>query len=178
MRIGEYKLKRRYTIAQIIVDIASLAALAYLGMIIWACAVDTEKLKELNKTDADMSMFDWKPLLIWAVVGVLIFGVSFFLIFRRKKLPKHYTVNENNAAKYCNIVDTCISCVRLMLIISLWEICYLHMSAILMRTISFSPQLILDALIIVCIIIFTRMRLRAISDAEQERKVKREIVED
>lgn len=181
MKIGEYKIKRRYSIAQIIVDITSLAALAYLGLIIWACAADTEKLKDLNKTNADMSMFDWKPLLIWAVVGVVIFGVSFFLIFRKKKLPKNYTVNENNAAKYCNIIDTCICCVRLVLIISLWEICYLHMSAILMRNISFSPQLVIDALIIVCIIIFTRMRVRAVSDAERERAAsekKREIVEN
>ena len=183
MKVGEYSFKRRYTAAQIVVDIVSLGALAYIGYIIYLCALDIDKLKSLNRTDADMSMFDWKPLLIWAAAGAAIFAVSFVLILRNKKKPENLCITENNAVRYCNIIDTCISCVRLVLLIALGEVCYLHLSAIMMRTVSFSAQLIIDALIIVCIIIFTKMRLSALSDSEQERlqnedKKEKYIVED
>lgn len=182
MKVGEYSFRRRYTAAQIIVDIASLAALAYVGYVIYICAVDIENLKAMNRTDADLSMFDWKPLLIWAGIGVIIFAASYFLIFRNKKMPKKLFINENNAVKYCNIVDICIALVRLMLLIALGEICYLHLAAIMLRTVGFSTQLLIDALIIVCIIILTKIRLSAVSDTEQEKaeseKEKKYIVED
>ncbi len=182
MKVGEYSFRRRYTAVQLIVDIASLAALAYIGYVIYICAVDIDNLKAMNHTEADLSMFDWKPLLIWAVVGVIIFAASFFLIFRNKKKPEKLYINENNAAKYSNIIDVCISLVRLMLLIALGEICYLHLAAIMLRSVGFSTQLLIDALIIVCIIILTRIRLSAISETEQEKaeseKEKKYIVED
>ena len=181
MKVGDIKFKRRYSAAQIVVDIASVGALVYLGYIIYACALDIERLKSLNRTDADMSMFDWRPLIIWAAVGVLIFGFSFVLIFRNKKMPKKLCVTENNASKYCNILDTGVSCVRLILILLVGEICYLHGAAIRMADVGFSMQLVIMPLIIVCIIILTRMRLEAVSETERNRpdkEKKREIIED
>ena len=182
MKLGEFSFKRRYSAAQIVVDIASAAALVYLGYIIYACAVDIDRLKSLNKTEADMSMFDWRPLIVWAVLGVAVFAVSFVLILRRKKMPENLCITQDNAVKYCNIVDTGISCVRLMLIILISEICYLHGAAIRMANVGFSMQLIIDPLIIVCVIILTKMRLNAISEAEKEKldkqRTKREIIED
>lgn len=182
MKLGEFSFKRRYSAAQIVVDIASAAALVYLGYIIYACAVDIDRLKSLNKTEADMSMFDWRPLIVWAVLGVAVFAVSFVLILRRKKMPENLCITQNNAVKYCNIIDTGISCVRLMLIILISEICYLHGAAIRMANVGFSMQLIIDPLIIVCVIILTKMRLNAISEAEKEKldkqRNKREIIED
>ncbi len=179
-RVGEFSFRRKYTAVQIVIDIASLAALVYIGYIIYLCALDIDKLKSVNKTNADMSMFMWEPLLIWAAVGILIFAASFYLIFRKKKKPEKYYINKHNVVKYCNIIDTCIACIRLVLIISLWEVCYLHMCVIMMREITFSPQLLMDALIIVCIILLTRIRLRSISDTEEtdETEKKKEIVQD
>ncbi len=181
-RVGEFSFRRKYSAIQIVIDVASLAALVYIGFIIYNCAVDIEKLKSLNRTDADMSMFVWQPLLIWAGVGIGVFALSFFLIFRKKKKPQKYRITKNNVVKYCNIVDTCIACIRLVIIISLWEFCYLHLAAIMMIKTSFSPQLIIDAAIIVCILIITRMRLNAISDTEQENQDKpenrKEIIQD
>ncbi|MBR5088426.1 MAG: hypothetical protein IK093_03275 [Ruminiclostridium sp.] len=182
MKVGDISIRRRYSAAQLVVDIVSLAALVYLGYIIYACATDIERLKSLNRTDADMSMFDWRPLIIWAVVAVAVFAASFLLIFRNKKQPKKLFITENNAVKYCNIIDTGVSCVRLMMILLISEVCYIHGGAIRMANVGFSMQLVIDPLIIVCIIILTRMRLTAISDVERERSqketVKREIVED
>ncbi len=181
MKVGEIKFRRRYSAAQIVVDIASVGALVYLGYIIYACALDIERLKSLNRTNADMSMFDWRPLIIWAAVGILIFALSLILIFRNKKMPKKLCVTENNAAKYCNILDTGVSCVRLILILLDAEICYLHGAAIRMTGEGFSMQLVIMPIIIVGIVILTKMRLEAISETEKNREQKpqkREIIED
>lgn len=181
MKVGEIKFRRRYSAAQIVVDIASVGALVYLGYIIYACALDIERLKSLNRTNADMSMFDWRPLIIWAAVGIIIFALSLFLIFRNKKMPKKLCVTENNAAKYCNILDTGVSCVRLILILLDAEICYLHGAAIRMTGEGFSMQLVIMPIIIVGIVILTKMRLEAISETEKNREQKpqkREIIED
>lgn len=182
MKVGDIKFKRRYSAAQIIVDIASVGALVYLGYIIYACALDIERLKSLNRTDKDMTMFDWRPLLIWAVLAAAIFIISFVIIIRKKKQPKKLTVTENNAARYCNIIDTAVSCLRLMLIILISEICYIHGAAIRMANIDFSMQLVIDPLIMICIILLTKMRLDALSETENEKiaseNKKREIVED
>ena len=181
MKLGGYTFKRRYSLAQILVDIASAGAIVYIAFIIYACADDIERIKSLNRTDADMSVFDWRPLIIWIAAAILIFCFSFFLIFRKKKLPKKLTINEHNAVKYCNIIDTCISCVRLVTLLTISELCYLHSAAIRMFDPGFPTQLLLDVLIAAGIIIFTRMRLTAISDAEEEREEKdkkRTIIED
>jgi hypothetical protein len=181
MKVGDIQFRRRYSAAQIVVDIVSVGALIYLGYIIYACALDIERLKSLNRTNADMSMFDWRPLIIWAAVGVLIFVFSFILIFRNKKMPKKLCVTENNAAKYCNILDTGVSCVRLILILLVGEICYLHGAAIRMANVGFSMQLVIMPLITVGIVILTKMRLEAISETEKNREQapkKREIIED
>ena len=182
MKVGEISFKRRYSAAQIFVDLVSVAALVYLGYIIYACAVDIDRLKSLNRTDADMSMFNWKPLIVWAAAAVAVTAFSFVLIFRSKKQPKNLCVTQNNAAKYCNILDTGISCVRLMLILLISEICYIHGAAIRMANIDFSMQLVIDPIIIICIIILTKVRLEAVSDAEREnaekQSKKREIIED
>ncbi|MBQ9483471.1 MAG: hypothetical protein IJU82_04700 [Ruminiclostridium sp.] len=181
MKVGDIQFRRRYSAAQIVVDIVSVGALIYLGYIIYACALDIERLKSLNRTNADMSMFDWRPLIIWAAVGVLIFVFSFILIFRNKKMPKKLCVTENNAAKYCNILDTGVSCVRLILILLVGEICYLHGAAIRMANVGFSMQLVIMPLITVGIVILTKMRLEAISETEKHREQapkKREIIED
>ena len=181
MKVGEITFRRRYSAAQIVVDLASVAGLVYLAYIIYACALDIERLKSLNRTDADMSMFDWKPLIIWAVLGLAVFAVSFVLIFRNKKIPEKLCITQNNAAKYCNIIDTGISCVRLLMILFISEICYLHGAAIRMANVGFSMQLVIMPVIMICVIILTKMRLEAISDTERDNMQenrKKEIIED
>lgn len=170
MKVGDIKFRRRYSAAQIVVDLASVVAMVYLGYIIYACAIDIERLKSLNRTDADMSMFDWRPLIVWAFLGVGVFVFSFILIFRNKKMPKKLYITEHNASKYCNILDTGVSCVRLMLILMISEICYLHGAAIRMANEGFSIQIVIMLMIIVCVIILTKMRLNAISDTERDRE--------
>ncbi|MGN0579185.1 MAG: hypothetical protein ACI4J4_11250 [Ruminiclostridium sp.] len=182
MKIGELKFKRRYSAAQVIVDIFSLAALLYLCYTVYVCSMDISRLNALNQTNSDLSFMDWKPLIIWIVAAVVVCGVSVFLLFKSRKKPKKLFINENNVVKYCNIIDTCISCLRLLILLALCEGCYLHMAAILMRNAGFSVQLLCDLAIAVFVVLFTRLRLEAISDTErekaEEKEKKKTIVED
>ena len=181
MRIGEYSFKRRYSAAQILVDIFSAAALGYTVFVIFACIADIDRIKQLNRTDADMSIFDWHPLIIWPCVGAVIVAVSFFLIFRKKKKPKKLYINKNNVRKYCNIIDTCIALIRLMLLIAVCELSNLHYFSIIMWEQGISVQLIFDALIIVGILVITRMRLISVSDTEREKdsgEKSRQLIQD
>lgn len=170
MKLGEMKLKRRYTVPQIIVDIASIGALAYICFIVYTCYHDINSLNMNNYAGVDLSAFDWKPLILWIALGVLVCVLSVILIFRKKKLPKKLCINENNGVKYCNTIDTAISCIRLILLLALSEGCYLHMAAIFMRNPGFSVQLLCDVCFILVILWFTKMRLEALSEAELQKK--------
>lgn len=170
MKLGDMTLKRRYTVPQIIVDVASLGALAYICFIVAACYQDINSLKMNNYAGADLSAIDWKPLILWIVLGVAVCVASVILIFRKKKLPKKLCINENNGVKYCNTIDTSISCIRFILLLSFGEGCYLHMAGIFMRDPGFSVQLVCDIGFIACILWFTKMRVEALSENELEKE--------
>lgn len=181
MKIGKFEIKKKYTVPQILVDVFSAAVLAYIGFMIYACAIEVGQIKDSNLTGIDLSFLNWEPLLVWIVISVIVTGISVFLILKNKKLPKKYYIDETNVIKYANIVDTAISCVRLVILLALSEVCYLHYASILMRKSGFPVQLICDLVLAVIVLVFTRMRLESISDTAKEKAEetnKREIVID
>lgn len=181
MKLGNMKVKRRYSLIWLLVDLFSVAALLYIGLIVYTCASDIEELNRLNRTDTSLSFLRWEPLLLWVILGAVVWIVSLLLIFLPRKKPKRLYVNEKNAVKLCNALDTAIACVRLMLLHALSEGCYLHMSAILRRFSLDLVQLLCDAGIIALILWFTWIRLRGISEsarAEDEEKEERRITMD
>ena len=180
MKIGVYKFKRRYTAAQVIVDIMSAAAVVMQVFIIIWHIQQAADLDRMNHTDVVLHL-EWYPLLIWLILSVAVFGVSIFLIVRKKKQPQKYTVTKNNVVKYCNIIDTCISCVRFMILVMLADISATH-SFLIFGIFEFPTISVLSLLIIAGIFILTRFRLEAISEVEKENgeetENKRSIVED
>ncbi len=181
MKLGNIIVKRRYSFIQILVDLFSAAALLYIGFIVYSCALDIEELKRLNHTETSLDFLRWQPLVIWVIAGVVLWVLSLLALLLPRKQPKRFFVSAKNAVKFCNAVDVCISCVRLIALLALSELCYLHMQAILQRTPEFSVQLVCDAVIIVLLIWFTRIRLTGISEnARNEEKENKEhrIIED
>ncbi len=167
MKLGDYKFKRRYTLAQIIIDIASLAAFASICYIVYVCAMDIEQMKSYNVTDTSLDFLDWKPLIVWCVAGAVIIAVSFLLLFLPRKMPQKLVITEKYAPKYCNIIDACISCLRLILLIAVSEMCYIHMRSIMLLETELSVQLLLCAVIAALIIWFTAVRLTSLSEVAQ-----------
>lgn len=181
MKIGVYKFRRRYSAAQVIVDIVSAGALILQVFVITAHIEWMNYLDRMNRTDKVLYN-EWYPLLIWAVLAVLVFGFSFFLILKKKKEPVRYNISKNNVVKYCNIIDTCISCVRLMILIILFDISSTHSYLILFEEFQFPSISLVSVLIIIAVLVLTKFRLEAISDVEQERQEREEkkktIIED
>ncbi len=181
MKLGNYQFKRRYTLIQIIVDIASLGVLAYIFFIAYVCSVDIEQMKSLNATDTSLEFLDWKPLIIWCVLGIIITVISLLLLILPRKMPKNLTVTEKYAPKYCNIIDACISCLRFILLLFVSELCYLHMKSIMLAEAEFSVQLLLYAVIAALLVWFTAVRLTSLSEVaknESETEKPRKIIEN
>ncbi len=178
MKLGEYTIKRRYPLIQILVDIASVAALAYIGLIIYNAAMDIEQLNALNYTETSLDFIKWQPLLIWAAAGMIVWAISLIALFKPRKAPVKLKIDQKSGKKYCNIIDCCICCVRLIVLLMLGEGCYLHMCAIFHREISFSLQLIIDAVIIALLILFTRTRLQSLYESQKDDEPQRTITED
>lgn len=181
MKFGSFEFKRRYSLAQIVVDIASVGALLYIFFIVYVCAMDIETTKSLNSTDVNLDFMNWKPLIIWCVLGVIFFALSVVMIVLPRKIPKKLTVNEANAPKYCNIIDTCISCLRFVILLAISELCYIHMRTIMLQEVSISIQLILDIIIGVLIIWFTAVRIDSVNQvalSENSEKKTHQIIEN
>lgn len=181
MKLGNITFKRHYSLVWFLVDLFSAAALLYIGFIVYSCALDIEQVNRLNRTEANLDFLHWEPLLLWVGLGAVVWIVSLLMIFRPRKAPKKYFVNEKNAVRFCGAVDIGISCVRLLVLLALSEGCYLHMTMILQRFAFDFATLIVDLVTIVALIAFTRIRLRTISEsakAEEEEQKERRIVEN
>lgn len=178
MKLGEYTIKRRYPLIQILVDIASVIALMYIGLLIYNTAMDIERLNAMNYTEISLDFIKWQPLLIWAAAGVIVWAVSLIALFKPRKAPEKLKIDPKSGKKYCNIIDCCICCVRLMVLLMLCEGCYLHMCAVLQRESSFSIQLIIDAVIIALLIVFTRIRLQSLYESQKDDEPQKTIIED
>lgn len=181
MKLGEFTFKRKYSLAQIIVDIASAIALLYIFFIVYVCATDIETAKSLNSTDASLDFLKWQPLIIWCVLGVAIWTASVVLMICPRKLPKRLVVTEKYVQKYCNIIDTCISCMRLIILLSVSEFCYMHMCHVMLQSVTFPIQVVLQVIIAALLLWFTALRLESISQAaaaEAEEGKKRVIIEN
>ncbi len=181
MKLGNYVFKRRYTLAQILIDIASVAALLFTCYIVYVCAMDIEQMKLYNATEESLDFLNWKPLISWCIVGLLLYVFSVVLLLLPRKNPKNLIVTEKYAPKYCNIIDACISCVRLILLLVVSELCYIHMRSIMLMEAEFSVQLILYAIIIALLIWFTAVRLNSLSEvaaSEQQNEKTHRIIEN
>lgn len=181
MKIGEYSFKRKYTLAQIIIDVVSAVALLGFALIISAHIQWAEWFDKNNRTDVVLHK-EWYPLLIWIAAGIAVAGISVFLILKNKKMPKKLHITENNVVRYCSAIDAGIGCVRLMLLIILWNICSIHSDFILWGQSDVNYYMfVVGALIIAGIIVLTMMRVNSLSESEEEaekEKHKKYIVED
>lgn len=181
MKIGGLKIKRRYSIAQIVVDIVSVLVLLLIFYTVFVCANDIEQIKEINETGDKLDFLQWQPLIIWCIVGVFVWIASILALVLPRKMPKKHTITENFIPKYCNIIDTCISCLRFVMLLAVFEICYLHMQAIMMQETGLSVQLVLDVVIAALIIWFTAVRIDSLSQvasSESEEKKEHKIIEN
>lgn len=182
MKIGEYKVKRNYSIPQMVLDVFSVMILV---VIVQCFVAFTEEIAYYNSilnrrieeetVITDMTL-TWLPAIIWLICAVAVIAVSLFFQYRKKKLPKKYVINAENVQKYNDIYQTAVSCIRIIALLAVFEFLYLHSQFILGFTEWFSLQIILDILLIIIIVQFSKHRVRAIQPKVEEEE--RTIIQD
>lgn len=173
MKIGEYKFKRKYSAARIIVDIASIAFIVVIVVNTFSLINQIEYTNSyLNRTDIEYELMSWKPLIIWIVAAGLLTVGSVIYTYVHKKLPKRYVVDETNVRKYCDIIDTAVSCIRLIALFAVFELeCIHYENLAYIRQSWVSVSLLCDVFFILVLWRFTVHRLRGVSIKPEEREL-------
>ncbi len=174
MRIGDIKVKRNYQIAQMVLDaVAVIIFIVIIQCILSFGAFIDDKNKLIhgvNNEIADLVVWQWNLIWIFVAAGVII--ISLFMIYRPRKKPKKYIVNEENAQKYSDIVITAITCVRIPVLLAVFEGMCIH-QAIMIGNFNgiFSLQIPLDILVTVIIVRFSIHRVKAIQPKKDDKKI-------
>lgn len=165
MKVGTIKVKRNYQIAQMVLD----AAAVIIYIVIVRCVISfgeyiTYQNSIIIKSNSEItSLVEWRWNIIWIVLGALVIAASLLMIYLPKKMPKKYKVNEDNAQRYSDIVITAITCIRVPVLLAVFEGMYIHQAYMMMQKDElFSIQIPLDILLIIIIIRFSLHRIKAI----------------
>lgn len=174
MKVGEFKVKRNYLIAQMVLDAVALIIIFVIGKCIFSFGQFIEQQNKLihNSNSQVTGLVVWQWNIIWLVIAAAVAAVSLFMIYLPRKMPKKYIVNNENAQKYSDIVITAITCVRIPALLAVFEGMCIHQS-IMMRNYDgiFTLQIPMDILVSIIIIRFSIRRVKAIQPKKEEKKI-------
>lgn len=163
MKIGTIKVKRHYQIAQMVLD----AVAVVIFVVIVQCVLSFGTY--LLNTN---SFVEWMLNIIWIVIASLVIVVSLLMIYLPRKMPKKYIVNSDNAQKYSDIIITAITCVRIPVLLAVFEGMYICQS--LMSGVTdgvFTLRIPLDILFSLIIIRFSMHRVRIIQPKLEDKNI-------
>ena len=163
MKIGTIKVKRHYHIAQMVLD----AVAVVIFVVIVKCVLS------FGTYLSNMGSFvDWMWNLIWIVIAALVIVVSLLMIYLPRKMPKKYIVNNDNAQKYSDIVITAITCIRIPILLAVFEGMYICQSLLSGVTDGvFTLRIPLDILFSLIIIRFSIHRVRIIQPKPEDKSI-------
>jgi uncharacterized membrane protein len=164
------KPKRNYQFVQILLDFFALAQL----YLIVACIVDVfEQLQYFNKmaqTINEQFNINPLPIIVWGVLAGLVFTATIItpLIYKNKT-----KLNQ----KQFDIWVYAVYLIRVLLLLIIFYLLDTHFNILIKEATNiFSVQILLSVVLIVIIIRFTQIRIRAAQPKTEEKT--REIVED
>lgn len=174
MKIGTIKVKRNYQIAQMVLD--AVALLIFVALV--QCVMSfgdyiTEQNNRILSVNSEVQgLVVWQWNIIWIVIAAAVIIYSLFLIYYPRKMPKKYIVNRENAQKYSDIVITAISCVRIPVLLAVFEGMCMHQSIMISNTSNiFTLQIPLDILLAVIIVRFSIHRIKAIQPKIEKQEI-------
>ena len=174
MKIGTIKVKRNYQIAQMVLD----AVAVIIFIVIVRCVLSfgtfiTDMNNNILKYNPDIvGLVDWRGNIIWIVIAAIVVAVSLLMIYLPRKAPKKYIVNEDNAQKYSDIMITAITCVRIPVLLAVFEGMCIHQSILTGITDGiFTLQIPLDILLALIIIRFSVHRLKLTQPKPEEKEI-------
>ena len=173
MKIGTIKVKRNYQIAQMVIDaVAVIIFVVIVQCVLSFGAYISEMNENILKVNSDVTgLVVWQWNIIWIVIAALVIIASLLMIYLPRKMPKKYIVNKDNAQKYSDIVITAITCVRIPVLLAVFEGMCIHQSIMTGVTDGIiTLQIPLDILLAVIIIRFSIHRIR-ITQPKPEEKI-------
>lgn len=173
MKVGEFKVKRNYQIAQMVVDALAVIITIVIVRGVFSFKSEIEWINNmLLKGNGDLSgLVVWQWNLIWIVVAAAVIAISLVMIYKPMKLPKKYIVNRENAQKYSDIVITAITCIRIPVLLAVFEGMCIHQSIMKSQYNVFTMQIPLDILLTVIIIRFSIHRVKAIQPKKEDKEI-------
>ena len=174
MKVGEYKVKRNYLIAQMVLDAVAVIIMIVICRCVFSFGDFIESQNKLihNSNNEVTGLVVWQWNITWIVIAAVVVLASLLMIYLPRKLPKKYIVNESNAQKYSDIVITAITCVRIPALLAVFEGMCIHQS-VMVRNFEgiISLQIPLDILLAVIIIRFSIHRVIIIQPEKEEKKI-------
>lgn len=173
MKVGAFKVKRNYQIAQMVLDAVAVIITIVIVNSVFAFGdfIDSKNALIKGSNDEVSGLVVWQWNLIWIFVAVAVIVVSLVMIYKPRKMPKKYIVNENNAQKYSDIIITAITCVRIPVLLAVFEGMCIHQSVMVRQYNVFTLQIPLDILLSIIIIRFSIHRVRAIQPKKEDKEI-------
>ncbi len=175
MKIGNFKVRRHYQIAQMVLDVvAVIIFVAIVRCVMSFGAYIDEQNRLIHSANSEIEgLIVWQWNIIWIVIAALVIAVSLLMIYLPRKMPKKYVITKETAQKYSDIVITAITCVRVPVLLAVFEGMCIHQSVMLGNTEGiFTLQIPLDILLSVIIIRFSIHRVRILQPKPQKREIK------
>ncbi len=175
MRIGDFKVKRHYQISQMVLDVvAVIIFVAIVRCVLSFGAYIDEQNRLIHSANSEIEgLIVWQWNIIWIVIAALVIAVSLLMIYLPRKMPKKYVITKETIQKYSDIVITAITCVRIPVLLAVFEGMCIHQSVMLGNTEGiFTLQIPLDILLSVIIIRFSLHRVRILQPKPQKREIK------
>lgn len=170
LKLGKIKIKRNYTIMQMVLDAVSAVFLVFFWQVNYNFY--TTIIKH-NETYPNMAIDKtvWIPTFIWGILAVIFTVMTVLYTFKNRRIPKKYSINEENAQKYVDIINTTVYCLRIIFYLMMFECMYIHQEMFVFSSGEslFSVQLLCDVVIVLLLIKFTAYRVHCIEPKEKEK---------
>lgn len=174
MRIGDFKVRRHYQISQMVLDVvAAIIFVAIVRCVLSFGAYIDEQNRLITGANSEIEgLIVWQWNIIWIVIAALVIATSLLMIYLPRKMPKKYVITKETAQKYSDIVITAITCVRIPVLLAVFEGMCIHQSVMLGNTDGIiTLQIPLDILLSVIIIRFSIHRVRILQPKPQKREI-------
>ena len=174
MKIGTIKVKRNYQIAQMVLDaVAVIIFIVIVQCVLSFGAYISEINENILKVNSEVTgLVVWQWNIVWIAVALIVIIVSLLMIYLPHKMPKKYIINSDNAQKYSDILITAITCVRIPVLLAVFEGMCIHQSVMTGVTDGIiTLQIPLDILLTLIIIRFSIHRVRIIQPQPDDKKL-------
>lgn len=174
MKIGDFKVKRNYRISQMVLDVVSVI----IFVVIVRCVISfgafiDEQNRIIHSANSEIEgLVVWQWNIIWIVIAALVIIVSLLMTYLPRKMPQKYVITKTTVQKYSDIVITAITCVRIPVLLAVFEGMCIHQSVMVGNTDGiFTLQIPLDILLSVIIIRFSMHRVRILQPKPEEKEI-------